>query len=555
MVNVAPLVLLIAVLGCGTAEPPPVDGFMARVDDAENLDGLHEEIAFTESPEWVESYRPEAVSSGYNLVFYRRRVPMLIDMQGRVVHTWPNVRGVGRARLDRDGSLLVIGVEDMIKEYDWDGHLTWAYALPRDEDLPHHDVIKLAGGNILVLAQEIATRSDYIQEIDREGRVVWEWWPRDHLEEHFPDRDRRYPDPTHLNSLFELGGNGWFDDGDERFRPGNILVSARNLNAVFVIDKQTGEIVWKHSDGLDFQHEAQMIPEGVLGEGLMVVFNNGYHNLNAYRRSEIRAIDPTDGRVVWSYSDPTFYTTVAGTQQVLPNGNVLVTSSEGGRVFEISPNKEKLWEWIPPYLPMRVTRYPADYCPQLVALGPLDERPVKRTDRRRWVDVELGQFAFREDYRVETLYGLVREVLKEPAGCRELLLPPQPVIQVAYGFDDLKLDGAPDEARFLVTVRELSGDKVRTVIDGTMESGGDEVFRDQYAAVPGLGMKRVELCLAVEIPGGTEGEALHRSVFMTNPRFYSQPRAQLRRQWKDRRLSLQEQSLQERQLRAIGYVE
>jgi len=545
-------VLLIAVVGCGAIEPPPVDGFMARVDDAEDLDDLYEEIAFTDPTEWVDSYRPKGASSGYNLVFYQRRIPMLIDMQGRVVHSWPMVHGVGRARLDGEGRLLVIGVDDFIKEYDWEGRLIWAYELPRDGDLPHHDVIKLAGGNTLVLAQEVSTRSDYLHEVDQNGRVVWEWWPRNHLDEHFPDRDRRYPDPTHINSLHELGDNRWFDSGDERFRSGNILVSARNLNAIFIIDKRTGEIVWKHFEGLDFQHEAQMVPKGVLGEGLVVVFNNGYHNLNAYRRSEIRVIDPTIGRVVWSFSDPTFYTTVAGTQQVLPNGNVLITSSEGGRVFEITPEKEKVWEWIPPYLPMRVTRYSADHCPQLEALGPMDELAVSRTDRHRWVDVELGQYSFREDYRVETLYELVREVLKEPAGCRELLLPPQPVIQVAYGFDDSKLDGAPDEARFLVTVRDLTSEKIRTVIDKRMESGGDEVFRDQYAAVPGLGLRRVELCVAVEVSGEEE---LHRSVFMTNPRFYSQPRAQQRRQWKDRRLSLQEQSLQERQLRAIGYVE
>ena len=74
-----------------------------------------------------------------------------------------------------------------------------------------------------------------------------------------------------------------------------MLVSARNLNAIFIVERSTGEIVWRHRDGLDFQHEAQMVPRGVVGDGLIVVFNNGYHNLNAYRRSEIRAIHPIDG--------------------------------------------------------------------------------------------------------------------------------------------------------------------------------------------------------------------------------------------------------------------
>jgi len=543
---------LLLAAGCG---PSPVDEFMARVDDRSGLDDLGEEIGFAVPEDWVELYRPELSFPGYNLVLYRRRVPMVIDMQGRVVHIWPNVRAVGRARLDNRGRLMVIGVDDLIKEYDWDGALTWAYALPREDDLPHHDFYPLANGHVLVLAQETATRSDYLQEVDRGGRVVWEWWPRDHLDEYFPDRDRRYPDPTHINSVFELAGNRWFDGGDRRFEPGDILVSARNLNTVFIIDRSTGEIVWQFSDGLDYQHEAQMVPEGVLGGGLVVLFNNGYHDLNHYRQSEILAIDPLDGRTRWSYTAPDFFSTVAGTQQVLPNGNLLITSSEGGRVFEITPKKEIVWQWIPPYLPMRVLRYAKDHCPQLAALPPLDAAPVERADRQRWIDVELGQFAFRPDYRVETLYGLVRELLVDPGGCRELLLPVDPVLQVAFGFDDAALDGAPAEMGVRLTVRDLAGGKPRVVIEETVSSTGDDVFRDRYVAVPGFDLKRVELCVEAWADGTAADDGLPPSVFVSNPRFYSRVRAQLTQKWKDERLSLQEQSLQERQLRAIGYVQ
>ncbi len=547
--------LAVVLCGCDWLDtgPDPVEGFMARVDDAANLDELHEDIPFLDAEQWVELYRPDSSWAGYTLVLYRRRVPMLVDMRGRVVHSWPDVRAVGRARLDRRGRLLVIGVDDLIKEYDWAGGLVWAYALPREDDLPHHDVITLANDHVLVLAQETATRSDYIQEVDRRGRVVWEWWPRDHLDRHFPDRDRRYPDPTHINSLFELAANRWFAAGDDRFRPGNVLISARNLNAVFIVDRSTGDIVWQHEAGLDFQHEAQMVPRGVLGEGLVVVFNNGYHNRNAYRRSEIRVIDPTDGRLVWSYSDPTFFSTIAGAEQVLPNGNLLITSSEGGRAFEVTPDRRTVWRWIPPYLPMRAVRYAPDHCPQLAALGAPDRSPVDRNDRPQWVDIELGQFTFRKDYRVETLYGLVREVLKRPEGCAELLLPFDPVVQVAYGFDDRKLDGAPESASFRVTVQRLDGGPIRSVVDDTIDSTSPEPFRDRYVAVSGFGLQRVELCIAVATD--PTAEALHRSVFMTNPRSYSRRRSILVRGWREERLSEQERDLQERQLRAIGYVQ
>lgn len=545
----AVLTALAAGTACGPPEPPPVAAFMAAVDDAAALDDLHEHLPHLDTAQWVELYRPESSFPGYNLVLYRRRVPMLIDMQGRIVHSWPGVRAVGRVRLDRDGGLLVIGVDDRIKAYDWNGRLTWAYALPRDEDLPHHDVIRLANGHVLVLAQEHATRSDYLQEVDGDGRVVWEWWPRDHLDEHFPDRDRGYRDPTHINSLFELGPNRWADAGDERFRPGNILLSARNLNTVFIVDRATGEIVWKHNDGLDYQHEAQMIPRGVLGEGLVVIFNNGYHDHNAYRSSEIRVVNPLDGELVWSYSAPTFYSSVAGTQQILPDGNVLVSSSEGGRVFEITPAGEKVWEWIPPYLPMRALRYAPDHCPQLEALGAPDPGPVVRDDRQPWVDVELGQFAFRPDYRVETLHGLVREILVEPGGCRRLLLPVDPVVQVAYGFDESKLDGAPASASFRITVRDPGGDGgLRTVVDDALDSAVEPRFRDRYVAVSGLGLRWVELCVEAEL--GDSGAA-----FITNPRAYSRKRAQRVREWEQASTSAREATLQQRQLEALGYVQ
>ena len=528
---------------------------MARAEAAVVDDGLTDELAFIEPEEWVERYRPRRSSPGYNLVLYRRRVPMLIDMRGRVVHSWPEVRAVGRARLSPDGRLLVIGVDDLIKEYDWEGRLLWAYGLPREDDLPHHDVIKLGNGNVMVLAQETAARADYIHEVDREGRVVWEWWARDHLETHFPDRDPRYPDPTHINSVFELPPNRWFDEGDNRFRPGNILVSARNLDAVFIVDRRTGKIVWKHLDALDHQHEAQMIPKGVVGEGFVVIFNNGLKDRNAYRRTEIRVIDPTDGRLAWSYSHPRFFTTVAGVQQVLPNGNVLITSSEGGRAFEITPAKETVWEWIPPFYPMRVARYPVDHCPQLQVLGFPEEQPVSRPGRPPWVDIELGQYTFRPEYRVQEVYGRIREVLKEPTGCRELLLPAQPVIHAAYGFVEEGRDGAPPEATFLVTVRPLKGGEARTVIDETVLSTEEVPYRDVFVAVPGLGLQRVELCLDVAVPGQSPDDKLHRSVILSNPRFYSQPRSQMNQRWKERRLSRKEQDFQERQLRAIGYVQ
>ena len=225
---------------------------LARVaaEDAAALDDRHLDLVDLDTSAWVRQYRPEASAGGYTLVLYRRRVPMIIDMNGRIVHVWPHVRAVGRARLNRDGSLVVIGTDNLIKEYDWEGELRWFYRLEATEDFPHHDLIRLKNGTYLVLAHDKTTATDYLQEVDRRGRVVWEWRSLEHLDS-FPEVDRERQDPLHVNSIHELPPNRLFDDGDERFRPGNILASARHINAIFIIDRRSGQVVWQYAGNLD----------------------------------------------------------------------------------------------------------------------------------------------------------------------------------------------------------------------------------------------------------------------------------------------------------------
>lgn len=45
----------------------------------------------------------------------------------------------------------------------------------------------------------------------------------------------------HINSMSTLGPNHWYDEGDERFHPDNIIFDARNANILGIIDKKKGE--------------------------------------------------------------------------------------------------------------------------------------------------------------------------------------------------------------------------------------------------------------------------------------------------------------------------
>ena len=42
-----------------------------------------------------------------------------------------------------------------------------------------------------------------------------------------------------------LGPNKWYDQGDERFHPDNIIWDAREANIMAITDKKTGKIVWQ----------------------------------------------------------------------------------------------------------------------------------------------------------------------------------------------------------------------------------------------------------------------------------------------------------------------
>lgn len=515
-------------------------------------DDVHTQIPFVDATEWVELYRPEAAWNGYNLVLYRRRVPMIVDMNGRIVHTWPQVRASGRIRLDHRGRLAVIGTDEVVKEYDWEGNLIWAHRMPGADHLPHHDLLQLVNGNHLIMGRVKTGRVDYLHEVDREGRVVWEWTADEKLIAVFPEADVDPEDRTHLNSVQELPANPWFDDNDARFRPGNILVSARNLDGLVILDRHSGEVVWSYGRGLDYQHEAAMIPRGQLGEGLILVFDNGYRNRRTYRRSRIVAIDPIQEAEVWSYQAPGFFSSVAGAQQALPNGNVLITSSQGGRVFEITPGGTVVWQWIPPFEPMRAARIAYDHCPQLATLARPDEQAVTRSDRPRWIDLDLQQFTLPEEHVVREIHGRRRKLVPFNDGCRDLMLPSEPVLRVGYGFDPEAPGRGSVRAGFVVTVAGRGGGDVSTVLEDWLESGQGAQWRDAVIPLGEFDDEWVALCIRTGLEG-PDG-ALPKVVWET-PTVHSAARAQLYREWREMRQSLEERTLEERQLEAIGYVQ
>ena len=140
------------------------------------------------------------------------------------------------------------------------------------------------------------------------------------------------------------------------------------MNTVFLISKESGEIIWKSPKGLFvLQHDATL-----LDNGNILVFNNGFHtspsqNPLSYGSSLIE-INPMTNLVVWEFPgsknplDASKLTEVilSGAQR-LPNGNTLITLGTSGRMIEVTPDKKVVWDMINPYSDETDQPFPSNY--------------------------------------------------------------------------------------------------------------------------------------------------------------------------------------------------
>lgn len=150
---------------------------------------------------------------------------------------------------------------------------------------------------------------------------------------------------THLNDIEPLAPD--MADQYPLFEAGDLLVSLRNIHLVFVFDTESKTVKWYESEPFIQQHDPDFIGDGWIG-----VFDNRDDFIERGKLlggSRIVALQPhTDStRVLFPtpLSDP-FYTDIRGKWQMLENNNMLLTESAAGRVVEVTPDGETVWEWI-----------------------------------------------------------------------------------------------------------------------------------------------------------------------------------------------------------------
>jgi len=307
----------------------------------------------------------DKAAAGFTLFapLLQRRV-YLIDMAGEVAHQWDIPGQPGNyAHLQPNGNLLlatwVEGGPDgvaarggLIQEIDWDGNVVWAHK----DVTQHHDFRRCANGNVIYLSwelmpEEAAARvqggapgsehkdggiwGDYIREVNAEGETVWDWRIWEHLEiENYP--------LTHTGRRHEFGhSNTIAPIGDDR-----VGICCRYLDWVGVIDRASGNLVYeRHEPDWGGPHDFQS-----LDNGNYLIFAN--RNAQVPRGSKIVEWDPTTNETVWEYwGNPshTFDSHYISGCQRLWNGNTLICEGLWGRLFEVTPDGEIVWEYISPF--------------------------------------------------------------------------------------------------------------------------------------------------------------------------------------------------------------
>ena len=417
-------------------------------------------------------YDPDRTFNGFTVLSpLGEPEAVVIDMNGNVVKSWEGyqISAGGPIRVLPGGYVIgPVGANPPkqeslgLVEKDFDGNVVWEFdhnqqIQTRDGETvwsarQHHDWQRSdfpagyyspgvspapLGATTLVLTHTTHINpnvapgreldEDRLIEVNADGEIVWDWVVGDHIDDFgYSDAARaaiaspQGPgrggyDWFHMNSATYVGPNRFFDAGDERFAPDNVIVSSRQSSLVAIIARD-GSVVWQI--GPDFterpelagirqiigQHHAHMIPKGLPGAGDIMIFDNGGSSgygspspialggqgIYARATSRVVEIDPVSYELVWSYTAPNFYSTNISSAQRLPNGNTLITEGAGGRLFEVTSEGEIVWEYMHPVFSgarqsnavYRGYRVPYDWIPQLPVPDQVAVTPPARGDFR-----------------------------------------------------------------------------------------------------------------------------------------------------------------------------
>jgi len=298
---------------------------------------------------------------------------VLMDMDGTVRHTWtypfakafPDsaapedlpARGFWRrARPFPNGDVLAIFEGWGLIKVDRDSKLLW-----RSDLHFHHDLDIDDAGRIYALTRMPRTvpeirpngpiLEDFVTVLDADGRVLRQvsvlaafenspYASMVHTTLRGTDVNWHDGDVFHTNTI------EWFDGSQADRSPllarGNVLISCRNMDTIAIVDLDREAVVWALTGQWHAQHQPTLLPDG----NLLLFDNRGNRAM-----SKVIEFDPWTQRIVWGfYGTPEngFYSRTCGSNIRLANGDTLITESDSGRAFEVTPAGEEVWRFCNP---------------------------------------------------------------------------------------------------------------------------------------------------------------------------------------------------------------
>ena len=294
----------------------------------------------------LETESTSKITEGYVLYSYiGDTTTHLIDSLGVDVKTWSSaftssggnylsknktLLRLGKSPLVNNGSFSTGGlVAGMIEELDDTSNVVWSIEKANDAATFHHDFKEIDDNTIIALTWELREYEDsnywneVVMIIDKtDNSTLWEWSAMD--DGNIFPINKNKEDYLHFNSV--------------DYKDGNILVSSRGQNTLYVINKTSKAIMQSITADvtLSGQHDATFLDNGNL-----LVFNNAADT----NTSAVLELSLSD-EVVWSSSNNFYSDHISGAQR-LDSGNTLICSGVEGRFIEVTEAGEAVWDFTP----------------------------------------------------------------------------------------------------------------------------------------------------------------------------------------------------------------